>query len=124
MNMTAWFSLAAGILAGSALALQPPINAQLRLGLGNPYWASFVSFAVGALSMALFALARRSPLPLALAAPMPWWAWIGGVLGAFYVTCALMLAPRLGVATLVALVITGQLLTSLVIDQFGLFGIP
>src|SRR5689334_904789 len=103
MDLTAALPLLLGVLAGSALALQPPINAQLRLGMGSPYWASFASFTVGALSMALFALARRSPLQFPAAGSMPWWAWIGGVLGAFYVTCALMLAPRLGVATLVAL---------------------
>ena len=125
MNASSWLPLVLGVLAGAALGTQPPINAQLRLVLGSPYWASFVSFLVGTAAMGLYALATRAPLlALSPAGPAQWWAWSGGVLGAFYVTCALILAPRLGAATLVGLVVTGQLLASLAIDHFGLFGLP
>ena len=48
---------------------------------------------------------------------------MGGTLGAVYVTSALVLAPRLGVATLVGLIVLGQVLASLVIDHYGLLGV-
>ncbi len=46
-----------------------------------------------------------------------------GVFGAVYVTASIAAVPRLGAATLIALVITGQMLTSLVLDHFGAFGL-
>ncbi len=55
---------------------------------------------------------------------MSWWYWIGGVLGAFYVFAALTSVSKLGAATVVSLVIVGQLIAALAIDSFGLFGMP
>jgi transporter family-2 protein len=52
----------------------------------------------------------------------PWWAWIGGALGAFFVAASVVTAPKLGAAQLVALVVAGQAVASLVIDQFGWVG--
>jgi transporter family-2 protein len=48
--------------------------------------------------------------------------WIGGALGAFYVAASIITAPKLGAAQLVALVVAGQALASLVVDQFGWVG--
>jgi transporter family-2 protein len=45
----------------------------------------------------------------------------GGLLGAIYVTVNIILAPRVGIAALMALGIAGQLFTALLIDRFGLF---
>ena len=51
----------------------------------------------------------------------PWCVWTGGLLGAFYVFASVILTPRLGAATTVALILTGQVLASIAIDHFGLF---
>jgi transporter family-2 protein len=52
----------------------------------------------------------------------PWWLWIGGALGAFYVFCTIFLAPKLGGATLIGLVISGQMIVSLILDHYGFLG--
>ena len=52
----------------------------------------------------------------------PWWVWIGGALGAFYVAASIVTAPKLGAAQLVALVVAGQALAGLVVDEFGWVG--
>ena len=49
--------------------------------------------------------------------------FLGGTLGAVYVTVALIAVRTLGASGLTAVVITGQLLISVVIDRFGLLGI-
>jgi transporter family-2 protein len=54
---------------------------------------------------------------------VPWWAWTGGILGAGYITTAVVVAPRVGALALMALVIAGQLLAALVLDHFGLLGL-
>jgi transporter family-2 protein len=50
----------------------------------------------------------------------PWWSYTGGLIVAFYVLTITFLAPRLGVGTAIALVVTGQVLAALAIDHFGL----
>ena len=53
----------------------------------------------------------------------PWWALVGGLLGAVYVTVALVAVRTLGASGLTAVVIAGQLAISVVIDRFGLLGV-
>ncbi len=114
-------ALAAGVL----LPVQAGLNAQLRSALGSPIAAALVSFLVGTAGLATIALLLRTPLPLgrAWAATSPW-QWSGGLIGAVYVLAAIVLAPRLGAATLIAAVVAGQMITSLVLDQYGLVGFP
>jgi transporter family-2 protein len=70
-------------------------------------------------------LATRQPLPeRATLAAVPWWAWFGGVMGAFYVASSTIVAGELGTASLLGLALAGQLATALVIDHFGWLGMP
>jgi transporter family-2 protein len=111
------------LLAGALLSVQAGVNTRLRVALGDPGLAALVSFLVGTLALALFAAARRPELPSAAAlARVPWWAWTGGVLGAVYVGGVTIVAPRLGAATLTALVVAGQLAMALALDHFGWVG--
>jgi bacterial/archaeal transporter family-2 protein len=117
--------LIVAFLVGVALPVQAGVNAQLRVGLGHPLLAATVSFAVGTVALALCVGAARTQLPSAAAvARLPWWYWTGGLLGAVYIFAAVVLAPRLGAANLIAAIVAGQLVTSLVLDQFGLVGYP
>ncbi len=114
-------ALAAGVL----LPVQAGLNAQLRAALGSPVAAALVSFLVGTAGLATVALLLRVPLPLGRAWTITSpWQWSGGLIGAVYVLAAIVLAPRLGAATLIAAVVAGQMITSLVLDQYGLVGFP
>jgi transporter family-2 protein len=48
---------------------------------------------------------------------------VGGLLGAVYVTVALVAVRTLGASGLTAVVILGQLVISVLIDRFGLLGV-
>ena len=119
------FFLLLALAAGVLLPVQAGLNAQLRSALGSPIAAALVSFLVGTAGLATIALLLRTPLPLGRAwgATSPW-QWSGGLIGAVYVLAAIVLAPRLGAATLIAAVVAGQMITSLVLDQYGLVGFP
>ena len=111
-------------VGGIAVALQPSINGRLA-GKVGVVESSCVSFAVGTLVLSCYALVSRTPLPpLASAGAQPWWIWSGGLIGAFFVAVAVILVPKLGATTMLALVLAGQLLTSLLFDHFGLLGFP
>ena len=53
-----------------------------------------------------------------------WMSWTGGIFGAVYITISILLLPRLGAATVIALIVAGQMLASLAFDQFGFLGVP
>jgi len=113
------------MLVGVVLPVQSGVNAQLRIGVGHPLLAAFISFAVGTVALLGLNLALRTPVPSGeTLGRISWWHWIGGLLGATYVYLAIVLAPRLGAATLVAAIVTGQMVTSLLLDHFGLIGYP
>jgi bacterial/archaeal transporter family-2 protein len=119
------FYFVLAFVAGMALTIQVGINSTLRRGLGNPGMATLVSFLVGTVGLALYLLVTRTGLPTKAAfASVPPWAWFGGLVGAFYVATTVIVGPRLGSATLLALVVLGQLLAALVIDHFGWIGFP
>jgi transporter family-2 protein len=113
-----------GLLAGAGIPVQVAVNSELRRHLGRPEWATLVNFGVGLAAMAAILLLQRVPIPsLAQAARAPWWSWTGGALGAFYVFSAVVLTPRLGVATALAVILAGQLLSALLLDQAGALGL-
>jgi transporter family-2 protein len=55
---------------------------------------------------------------------MPWWAPLGGLAGAFAVVAGLMFVNKVGAGVFAGLTISANIVMSLVIDRFGLFGMP
>ena len=122
--MNVYVSTAFVLVAGALLAIQSPINAMLGRALGSSVNAALVSFLVGTVGIGLLAAVQRS-VPDAMATrALPWHAWIGGLCGAVFVTAAAYAAPKLGVATMLALAIASQLVTALALDHFGSLGVP
>ncbi len=77
------------------------------------------------LTATLFMLAIRPVMPsIAAVRTAPWWMWIGGPLGALFVLAGAALTPRLGAATYITAVIGGQVLFSLLLDNYGLMNVP
>jgi bacterial/archaeal transporter family-2 protein len=113
------------VAAGISVVVQQALNANLRAALGSAAWSGFTSYLVGTICMVLLALALRDPVPsAAVAARVPWWAWSGGLFGAIFIALAILLIPKIGAATFVALLVTGQMLAALALDHFGLLGVP
>ncbi len=122
MNLT-YGALA--FVAGVMLTIQVGLNSTLRNSLGNPAMAALASFLVGLVGLALYLVLTRAAVPTRAAmAAVPAWAWLGGLLGAFYVAISVIVGPRLGTAALLALSVLGQLLASLVVDHYGWLGFP
>lgn len=121
-----WILFAAALAclaAGMMNAIQAPTNASLVGSVGSPLNAALVSFAVGTVVLLVLALAMRVKPDLAAMRGLPWWAWMGGVYGAFFVTVAAFATPRLGVAFVITLMIAGQLIMSIILDHIGAFGV-
>ena len=120
-----WFYILLALAAGATVPTQAGVNARLNLFTQSPVLSAGVSFAVGTLVLAVYALVLRIGLPpLGAAAGQPWWVWCGGALGAFFVSAVIVLAVKLGATSMVALVLAGQLIMSITLDHFGALGYP
>ncbi len=123
----AWLSL--GLAAGAALPVQGALNARLRADVDAPAVAALVSFLVATAAMALVlavALSLRStPRPrLGPLRGLPWWGWLGGAVGATYVTSVFLLLPEIGAAPTIGLTVAGQQIASVLVDRHGLLRLP
>jgi transporter family-2 protein len=115
-----WLFVALAVFAGALLPLQALINARLGHAIGGTLMAAAVSFVVGTVALLAIVGAQRQPLPAwSEMARLPTWIWTGGLIGAVYVAIAILAVPRLGAAALIALVVLGQMVASLALDQFG-----
>ncbi len=121
--MSRTLAVAVGIGAGCLVGMQAPINSRLGKTVGSLQAATF-SFLIGTAALLLIAAFVRGGLGnLSGVREVPWWALVGGLLGAVYVSVALIAVRTLGASGLTAVVIAGQLAISVAVDRFGLFGL-
>jgi transporter family-2 protein len=120
--MTLWL-MAIALLIGAGLSVQVGLNSQVRHYLGDPALAALGNFLVGTVAILVYLTLMRTNWPsMGLLRSVPPVNWAGGLFGAAYVAASALLAPRLGSAPLLALLIGGQLLMSLVLDHYGWVG--
>jgi bacterial/archaeal transporter family-2 protein len=112
------------IVAGISVVLQQSLNAKLGRNLNAALWAGFSNYLVGLVCMGLLIIIIDEPKPsLAAMARIERWEWCGGVFGAFFIGLSIILIPKFGAARFICLLVAGQMLASLTMDHFGLFGL-
>ena len=101
------------------------MNTRLKDAAGSPVVSALISFVVGGALLAVLAMLGvlgRGRIPALHS--LPAWAWLGGLMGAFYVTLVVIAVPRVGTALVVGASVLGQLGAALVLDTFGWLGVP
>lgn len=111
------------VAVGAMLAFQAPANAALARSIGDPVWAAALSFGIGFLLLSGIAIVRGTSPSLNGLQAVPWWALMGGLLGAIWVLAAIWSVPRLGVVTMMSAMVLGQLLAAMIIDSGGIMGL-
>lgn len=109
-------------IVGGCIALQAPINAGLGRSTGS-FAAATISFAVGTLLLAAIVAVSGRAEGIGEVAHVQWYYLLGGVLGAAYVFSALVLVKEIGAGGVAAATVTGQLITSVVLDRIGFLGL-
>jgi transporter family-2 protein len=116
-------SMVLAFLVGMGLVVQVGLNMAVARSLGGAPVAALVNFLVGTVALSLMLLIARPDWPAReQLGAVPWWAWMGGLLGALYVATATFAGPRIGALLLLALTFSGQLIGSMLVDHFGLLG--
>jgi len=108
------------LLAGSFLPIQAGLNARLGKAIESPIQASLVSFIVGGLALLSYILIARQQVSLVGLKSAPVYLYVGGVLGAFTITGIVLAFPKIGAAMTFGLVVTGQMVISVLLDQFNI----
>lgn len=110
-------------VAGSGSPIQAGASSQLNKDLASPMWAALCVYASGLAGVLVIQLIFRQAWPsqkLILGAH--WWAWTGGVLSIALTMTGLTLAHKLGSGLYTGLTLTASVLTSVLLDHFGLMG--
>ena len=115
------FFLAA--LAGSAMAVQGALNSALgkKIGLLE---ATMIVLLIGTITalLALYPLGLGKG-EMANLLHVPWYYLLGGVLIVLITYGVVAAIPRLGVANATTAIVAAQILTAVLLDHFGLFGL-
>lgn len=119
-----WYVFPA-MLAGLVIPFQAAINARLGRHAGHPIFGAMTNFIVGALVLAVLMLPflRRFNGAAGLS-QAPVWAYTGGMLGATFVFMSLVSVTKLGAANLLVASVAGQIIAAMLIDRYGLVGLP
>jgi transporter family-2 protein len=121
---TSYLLIALSLLSGALIPVQASTNAVFSKVAGSPVVTALVVFIVGLLAVSGYVLISGTSLPgIAQLKSAPLYSYSGGLIVAFYVIIITFLAPRLGVAPAIGLIVTGQLIGAILIDHFGWFDV-
>ncbi len=115
MSKNIWMLLT--LLAGALLPFQAALNTRLGKAAGHPVWGSTFSFLVGLVVLLGYLLFNRQNAAWSTLKASPGYLWLGGLMGAYYVTLIVYAFPRLGPGLTFGLIVAGQMLVSLVLEH-------
>jgi bacterial/archaeal transporter family-2 protein len=110
-------------LCGAIYPIQGSMNGRLLTYTGNSILTAIISFLVGLVGLISLGIVKKVAWnQLLLTQSAPWWTFLGGLLGAFYVATVVIVLPRLGMVLTFSLIIAGQIVISVAMDHFGFLG--
>ncbi len=113
------------LLCGAILPIQAGINAKMGDAVNDPIYGALISFVVGLIGLAIYAVVTKVDFAtISNLRTADWTVWTGGLMGAFYVVATIILVPKIGAALTFGLIVAGQMLVSVILDHYGLLGVP
>lgn len=116
-------ALLLAFVSGVLMAVQGSLNTALSKVVGL-LETTFVVHITGTILLVvlLFGL-RMGKGNLTALSEAPWYAYLGGVVGVAIIYLVAASIPEVGVANATTAIIIGQVLTAIIIDYFGAFGL-
>ena len=120
MNNSILFIILA-VSAGAMIPFQSAMNTTLGKNLQSPYFSALSVFIIAAIGLSIYILVPKQTVPNPQQfTNAPKWSYLGGILGGTYILLIVVLAPKLGIGNVTVMVLLGQILAAMIIDQFGL----
>ena len=117
-----WFLILLALAAGTSNPFQSGLNAELNKRLSAPVWTTLFVYASGLAAILLFQAIVRHPTPTSRIGQVPWWAWLGGIVSILSTVIGLTIAQKLGSGIFTGASLTASLITSVLLDNYGLIG--
>lgn len=113
------------VVMGAVMSIYIPMISQSARIMGAAVMGNVPFFFVAFVTSVLvaFASGQRGDA-FSRIKDVPPWLFLAGVMSAGIIVGATFLVPRIGTGALFVLLVTGQILAGLVINQFGLMGVP
>jgi len=116
-------SLLLALISGVLMAVQGSLNTTLSKVVGLLETTFIVHITGTILLMILLFILRMGRGNLYALPEAPWYAYLGGVIGVGIIYLVAASIPEVGVANATTAIIIGQVLTAIIIDHFGAFGL-
>ncbi len=113
------------VAMGAAVSIYIPMASQTSTMMGSPILGNVPFFAIAFLSSIVIALAAGfRPADISRTSNVPLWLFLSGAVSAVMIIGTSFLIPRIGAGVFFVLLVTGQILLSAVISQFGWLNVP
>lgn len=114
-----------GLCLGALMSIYVPLIAQTARLLGSGPLANVPFFFIAFVSSIVIALATGSRAgDFSKITSLPIWPLTAGIMSAGLIIGTSFLIPKIGLSTLFVLLVSGQVIASMVFGQLGLFGAP
>lgn len=115
--------LVLALISGVLMAIQGSLNTSLSKVIGL-LEATFVVQFTGTIVVVLLLFGLHlGKGNLGLWQEVPWYSWLGGAVGVAIIYLVAASIPSVGVANATTAIIVGQVLTAILIDHWGAFGL-
>lgn len=111
------------VISGILMAVQGSLNASLSKVIGLLEATFIVHISGTVVVLLLLFVFRLGKGNFHAIAEAPWYAYLGGVVGVFIIYLVAASIPSVGVSNATTAIIVGQVLTAVLIDHFGAFGL-
>jgi transporter family-2 protein len=118
MNKFLWPLIA--LVSGILLPIQGGLNSRLGKTIASPVHASLISFVVGLIALVVYIVITGQSISTQGLKSAPGYLWLGGILGAFYVTVVVLAFPRIGPALTFALIVAGQMIATVILEHYNI----
>lgn len=116
-------ALLLALISGVLMAIQGSLNTALSKVVGL-LETTFVVHVTGTIILVVLLFLFRMGKGNLYALPeAPWYAYLGGVIGVGIIYLVAASIPEVGMANATTAIIVGQVLTAIIIDHFGAFGL-
>ncbi|KAJ3071708.1 hypothetical protein HDU98_004932 [Podochytrium sp. JEL0797] len=114
------------IFSGIVCSLQAGFNTALAIGYKSSSFASLLAASTGIPICAIVFAFEQNKLKINLKEAIKkseWWCWTGGFVSFGFILTLTYLPDRIGASTVIGTLVCTQVVSSLVVDHFGLIGL-
>lgn len=123
--MNQLFYIILTLLVGFCLPILASANGMLSKSLGSPLTATLGVFLVATVVISLVVIGSKSPgITATSLSKTDWRMWTGGIFVVLNIITFTLAPQKIGVGNMIILFISGQIISSVLVEHYGLLNFP